>query len=67
MNLETMEARYQPVARVVLDDAPDMMAIPQHLQGKRLLITFRPMDHEGTTDLSAVPPFTVAESTESAG
>ena len=40
MNLETLEVRYQPVARLVLDDAPDVIAIPQHLLGKRLLITF---------------------------
>jgi hypothetical protein len=53
------------VARVVLVDAPDVIAIPPHLLGKRLLITFRPMDGEGETDLSAVSSISVTESKES--
>lgn len=56
MNFETLEASLSPVARVVLDDAPDVIAIPPHLLGRRLLITFRPMDDEGETDLSAEQP-----------
>ena len=44
MNLETLEASLSPVARIVLEDAPDTIPVPNHLQGRRLLIGFRPLD-----------------------
>lgn len=51
MNLEPLEARYPPAARMGLDDGPDWLSIPRQLQG---LMTFRPPDH-GEPESSAIP------------
>lgn len=65
MSLETMEAKYPPVARMVLDDAPEWISIPRQLQGKRLLITYRPLD-DGETKSSLMPLLAAGEAPESA-
>ena len=65
MSLETMEASYPPAARVVLDDAPEWISIPRQLQGKRLLITLRPLD-DGETESPAIPLLAAGEAPERA-
>jgi hypothetical protein len=60
MNLETREASLPPVARIVLEDAPDTIPVPKHLQGRRLLIVFRPLG-DGGADASCSPSVSEGE------
>jgi hypothetical protein len=60
MNLETLEVSLPPVARIVLEDAPDTIPVPNHLQGRRLLIGFRPLD-DGEAGASCSPSVTKGE------
>ncbi len=62
MNLEPLEARYPPAARMGLDDGPDGLLISRQLQG---LMTFHPPDH-GEAGSSAIPLIGENEQPESA-